>query len=76
MKIRVEGESYTLEAVQQDNPNLWLVTETWLMGTPDSPEVKITASGLTDLMNKIKTIVKPKPDQAAAAEDPSEGTDA
>lgn len=65
MKIKVEDESYTLEAFQQENPNLWLVTETFLTGTPEG-EAKITASGLTDLMFKIRDIVKPKKDLTEA----------
>lgn len=65
MKIRVEDESYTLVAVRQENPNLWLVTEAFLTGTPE-PDVKITASGLTDLMFKIRDIVKPKKDLTEA----------
>lgn len=65
MKIRVEDESYTLVAVQQENPNLWLVTETFLNGTPE-PNVLITASGLTDLLGKVRDIVKPKKDLTEA----------
>lgn len=60
--------TYKLVAEQQENPNLWLVYETTTNVNDEPSNTKITASGLTDLTNKIRSIVKPTKAEEETAE--------